>query len=238
MSLAYFMSNQTYSITELDITYTDVGIPNNHIVTIPTGKNINDLIIFVNADFITNTIPLIIKLDDEFIYFENTDLSEEITDVTWTGNTDDLIAIGGDYNYSSNKAISSLFGVRLPFDFILISPVGVASVNNMKGGVTDKFIKSKLLAGETFNGVNDSSSSKHIRKLGWSFDIRINEPLINSFDWFIESCRNSSITIYNASDYNLSDSVTYKIQLDESNEMSVVYSYLDIYDTRLSMLEY
>jgi len=233
---AYIFSKQTYSITELDITYAVSAVPQGHIVTIATGKTIKEVVEYVNADFITNSIPLEMKLDKERLYFENSN-GEEIMNVTWTGTADDLIAIGGIYTYSTPYATASVFGARLPFIFTLESPNDYSNINDQVGGIYEKEIYQKTLAGETYNGVNGSSSSRFLRRKGWLFNIRINQVLLDDFDWFIESCRDAGANIYGASDFNISDTIVYVIQPKESESMTPVYKHLDIYEINLAYLE-
>lgn len=234
---AYILSKQVFSLAEFHIQYIDDSVSKTHIITFPVDKAIVDVIDYIQADFIANSIPISLEVDGERLYFETTYDTDSITSVAFYGDADGAIALGGTYTYSGTTATADVFGARLPFTFTLESPNDYANINDQVGGVYEKEIYQKTLAGETYNGVNGSSSSRFLRRKGWLFNLRINEVLLEDFDWFVESCRDTGAVIYEASDFNILDTIDYVIQPEESKNMTPVYKHLDIYEINLAFLE-
>ena len=234
--MAYFISNTTYNSVSINIDYDGALLPETVIITIPVGKNLSEMIDLINTDLAST--PVVLDLEKDTLQFYNSLIGKDIINIQITTDTETTILLGGTYNIVDGVAIASSFGGRLPFNFTLENPPAYTHLPKNVGGINgEKEPLDKDLAGETYNGVNGSSSTKFIERTGYKFNFRLNTETLEPFKWFIESCRKSNVTIKNATQYRFKEETIYDIQLEESKGRTMIYPHLDIFEKGLGLLE-
>lgn len=238
--MAYFISNTVYATDGMKVTI-DWSVPNapidDGIVNVVGDMSIPDLVVYLQDRFDTFSMPVTIKTDGETLYIENNVAGEYIDYISVTQSTPEALqAFGGSWSIVGDIAEAANFGARLPFDYVLKSPAYFSYVVDQSGGVMEKDIFDRKLAGETYNGINKSSSSKVIQRTGWQFKTRFNEFLKDAWFWWLESCRNSYVTMVGVEEFGMDATVQYDIQPSESEKRSLIYAHLNIWEVNIALL--
>jgi len=234
MAVPYFLSNTEYNNITFTIDYENSGGTAQSIVNITTAGTVLEILASVNAVM----VPLDVQMmDDEgFFYFKSLDPLYDMVSVVLSGDADGIIAMGTSYSLVDGECVADLFGAKLPFNFTLTNPSAFANDPDSPGGARNKEPFDASMSGETYNGLEASSSSKFFMRTGWSFTMRLNEEYKNAFLWFVESARNSYVTIKNASDWYLLDTILYDVQPTESETRTQIYEHLGVYESKLALL--
>jgi hypothetical protein len=238
--MAYFISNTVYATDNLKIVV-DYSVPfsvdDDFSLVVHDDYSLPELISHVNSVYVANSVPVTLKTDGEKLYIENNEAGEEITYIDVTApDSEALVAFGTSWSLVDGKAEASNFGAFLPFEFILKSPAHFSYVSDQSGGVQTKKLYDKKLAGDTHNGVNKSTSSKVIHRTGWQFMTHFNEAYKADWFWWLESCRNTFVTMVGVDDYGMDGTVEYDIQPNESETRTMIYAHLNIWEVNIALL--